>query len=347
MMADILLRDGKTIGSYKKPYIIAEVNSSHNGNIGVAKEMILKAKEAGCDCVKFQSWSTDSLYSKDYYDSNPIAKRIISKFSLPETELLELSRYCNEIGISFSSTPYSRGEVDFLVNECNVPYIKIASQDVNNYPYLEYIASKNVPIILSTGMAELDEIKKAVAVIEKQGNRKIILLHCISIYPAEPETINLNNIVGLREIFSDYPVGFSDHSLGTEMAVAATALGSCAVEKHLTLDKSKMGMDNNMAIEPEEMKTLVHGCHNVFSAMGNKERMVSAEEYEQRKKMRRSIVFARNLPAGHKLSIKDMDFKRPGTGLAPELTDSLVGRVLSRDVEADRLISQDDISGEL
>ena len=131
-MSDILLRDGKTVGNYNRPYIIAEVNSSHNGSVKIAREMIMEAKKAGCDCVKFQSWSAESLYSKSYYDTNPIAKRIVSKFSLNEEQLYDLAIYCREIGIAFSSTPYSRAEVDFLVDQCFAPYIKIASQDINN-----------------------------------------------------------------------------------------------------------------------------------------------------------------------------------------------------------------------
>ena len=255
-MAKIILNDGKVLEDYGTPYVVAEVNSSHNGNIEVARQMIKAAKDAGCDCVKFQSWSAESLYSKTYYDKNPITKRIVTKFSLSQDELLEMAKYCKELGIGFSSTPYSEPEVDFLADECEVPFIKIASMEVNNYPFLTYIAKKKLPIVLSTGMAEIEEVKKAVQVIEEAGNKQICLLHCISIYPADPETINLNNIKMLRDLFPDYPIGFSDHTLGWEIACAAVAMGSALIEKHITLDKTKMGMDNNMAIEPDEMKAL-------------------------------------------------------------------------------------------
>lgn len=170
-MPDVLLKDGKCIGSENRPYFIAEVNSSHNGDIEIARKMIDSAKIDGCDCVKFKSWSADSLYSKKYYDSNPIAKRIISKFSLAEIKLLELAKYCQRVGIAFASTPYSRHEVDFLVDECGVPFIKVASQDVNNYPYLKYIASKQVPIILSTEMVDIEEVRKVVDAITSQNNQ--------------------------------------------------------------------------------------------------------------------------------------------------------------------------------
>lgn len=342
-MAEVILRDKTIIGDYKKPYIVAEVNSSHNGDVQTAKDMVKRAKEAGCNCVKFQSWSAESLYSKSYYDSNPIAKRIVQKFSLSEDELLDIANYCNEIGISFSSTPYSRSEVDFLVDKCNAPYIKVASMDINNYSYLEYIAKKDVPVILSTGMAELDEIIKAVKVFETVKNKQLILLHCISIYPAEASTIHLNNIIGLRNEFPNYPIGFSDHTYGTEIAAAATALGACVIEKHFTLDKSKMGMDNNMAIEPDEMAELVKNCNNVYEAMGTAEKIVSQAEYEQRKKMRRSVIAARDLPKGTIIKLEDLDVKRPGDGLPPEYIEKLIGKTVNCEISADTMILKSNV----
>ena len=342
-MAEIILKDKTLIGDYKKPYIVAEVNSSHNGSVELAKEMVKKAKEVGCDCVKFQSWSAETLYSKSYYDSNPIAKRIVQKFSLSEDELFDIANYCKEIGISFSSTPYSKHEVDFLADKCSVPYIKVASMDINNYEYLKYIAKKGIPVILSTGMAELDEVKKAVKVFEEAGNTQLILLHCISIYPAEPSTIHLNNIPGLRKEFPQYPIGFSDHTYGTEIAAAATALGACVIEKHFTLDKAKMGMDNNMAIEPAEMEQLVKNCNNIYEAMGTQERIVSQAEYEQRKKMRRSIVAAKDLTKGSKICADNLNVKRPGDGLPPEKMEMLIGRVLKHDINEDTMILESDV----
>ena len=341
-MRKLLFRDNTVIGNYCKPYIIAEVNSSHNGSVEVARQMIDKAKEAGCSCVKFQSWSAQSLYSKTYYKSNPIAERIVRKFSLSEDELKGVAEYCREVGISFSSTPYSEAEVDALL-EFGAPYIKIASMDINNYGYLKYIAETKAPIILSTGMAEMDEIRRAVDIIKTAGNENLALLHCISIYPAAPSTIHLNNIPMLQAEFPDCPVGFSDHTLGTEISSAATALGAAIIEKHLTLDKTKPGMDNNMAIEPEEMALLVRNCTNVFEAMGSKTRVVSAAEYEQRKKMRRSIIAVKDLPAGTILSWADLGAKRPGDGIPVDKLETLVGKKLKNFVEADTLLSEEDI----
>ena len=342
-MTHMTLRDGHIIGNYQKPYVIAEVNSSHNGDVETAKKMIKAAKNAGCSCVKFQSWSAETLYSKTYYKANPIAQRIVAKFALSEDKLKECADYCKEVGIAFSSTPYSKAEVDALLN-MGAPYIKIASMDINNYGYLKYIAETKAPIVLSTGMAEMNEVRKAVDIIKTAGNEKLALLHCISIYPAAANTIHLNNIPMLQNEFPDCPVGFSDHTLGTEIACAATTLGAAIIEKHLTLDKTKPGMDNNMAIEPDEMALLVKNCENVFEAMGAKTRIVSDAEYEQRKKMRRSVIAAKDLKAGTVLSLTDLAAKRPGDGISVDRLETLVGKTLKRDVEADTLLTPEDLA---
>ena len=344
MKKNIKLRSSSIIGENIKPYFIAEMNTSHFGNMDVAKKMIEEAKNSGCDCVKFQSWSADSLYSKSYYDENPIAKRIFNKFALSEDEMLEVANYCKEIEIDFSSTPYSNSEVDFLINDCNAAFIKIASMELNNYPYLKYIGKTGVPIILSTGMGELGEIKKAVETIEKTGNKNICILHCISIYPCETSSINLKNISGLIKEFPDYLIGYSDHSIGTEMASAAIALGACVIEKHFTLDSSKIGMDNQMATEPEEMTQMVQNCKNVQIALGSPNRTVLFDEIEQRKNMRRSIIFNKDLNSGSKIKFEDLDVKRPGTGLPPEKINELVGQKLIKNVAGNTLVRLSDFS---
>ena len=344
MKKNIKLRNSSIIGESIKPYFIAEMNTSHFGNMDIAKKMIEEAKKSGCDCVKFQSWSADSLYSKSFYDENPIAKRIFNKFALNNDEMLEVANYCKEIEIDFSSTPYSNREVDFLINDCNAAFIKIASMELNNYPYLDYIGKTGAPIILSTGMGELEEIKKAVKTIENTGNKNICILHCISIYPCETSTINLKNISGLIKEFPDYLIGYSDHSVGTEMASAAIALGACVIEKHFTLDSSKIGMDNQMASEPDEMTQMVQNCKNVQIALGSPNRTVLFDELEQRKNMRRSVIASKDLKAGSKISITDLDVKRPGTGIPPEKINDLVGKTLKNDVKGDTLIKKSDIS---
>lgn len=343
-MRSIQLRNSRKLSENSKPYIVAEVNTSHSGNMAIAKQMIAKAKEIGCDCVKFQSWSAETLFSKTFYKENPIANRIFKKFSFAEDALAEAAAYCQEIGIGFSSTPYSKAEVDFLAKKTNAPFIKVASMDLNNYQYLDYIARTGVPMVLSTGMSDMTEIRRAVKTIEAAGNTNICILHCVSIYPPRTSSLSLKNITGLRNEFPNYPIGYSDHSLGTEMSAASIALGAVLVEKHFTLDQKKIGMDNQMASEPEEMAQLVKFCHNVHEALGTVERVVPDEELEQRKKMRRSLIAAKDLKKGTVLKLEDLDAKRPGTGFPPEMMESLVGKTLSRDIEQDTLFSEEDFA---
>ena len=342
-MSECRFLDGTVISDYGRPYIVAEVNSSHKGSVDTAKQMIDAAASIGCDCVKFQSWSAESLYSKTYYDANPISRKIVAKMSLSPDDLKLLADYCGEKGIAFSSTPYSKEEVDFLIDECHAPYIKIASMEVSNPRFLEYIALKKVPIVLSTGMSTFEETERAVSVLKGAGAGQIVLLHCVSVYPAAIETINLNNMIGLRERFPEYPIGFSDHTEGDEAAIAAVALGAGLIEKHLTLDRSKVGMDNSMATEPEEFRALVSKCRNTQKALGSRERTVLPEEMEQRKNMRRSIIAASDIPAGKIIEERDLSAKRPGTGISPDRAAELIGKKAVRDIEADTLISFDDI----
>jgi N-acetylneuraminate synthase len=300
--------------------------------------MIAKAKEVGCDCVKFQSWSADSLYASSYYKGNAIARRIVSRFSMDESSLQELAGYCREIGIDFASTPYARVEAGFLVKSCQVPFLKIASMELNNLPYLRHLGQLGAPLVLSTGMGSLEEIVQAVRTIEQTGNRQIAILHCISSYPVPAESTRLHNILGLRSEFPQYPIGYSDHTIGSEIPAAAVALGACLVEKHFTLDNSRIGMDNQMATEPLEMKVMVDMCRKVQRAMGGAGRIVDEAERAQIPKMRRSLVTARPLAAGHVLSEADLDAKRPGTGIPPNEMPSVIGRRLLADLGGDELI---------
>jgi len=338
-MSSVTLKNGRIVGDYLSPYFIAELNTSHFGDMGIARSMIDKAKECGCDCVKFQSWSDETLYSRGHYKENPIAKRIIKKFSFGSEQLRELARYSAEVGLEFSSTPYSNEEAHFLANECNAPFIKIASMELNNTPYLSYLGSLGVPLILSTGMGTMPEIIRAVKTIESTSNTQIIILHCVSIYPVEPTAIRLQNILGLRSEFPSHPIGYSDHSIGMEIPVAAIALGACLIEKHFTLDSSKIGMDNQMAAEPDAMAKMIGACKRAHSSLGGTERILLEAEKNQIPKMRRSIVAKRNLPAGHVLTAEDLDAKRPGTGIEPCEIHSLIGKKITVDLEADEIIS--------
>lgn len=332
-MSVIRLRSGREIGDYLKPYIVAELNTSHFGDIGIARSMIDRAKEAGCDCVKFQSWSAETLYCESYYKDNAIAKRMVKKFSLNDKQLQELSVYAGARGIDFASTPYSIKEAAFLVEQCNVPFVKIASMELNNLPYLTDLGRLGVQLVLSTGMGTLEEIATAVKTIESTGNNQLVILHCNSVYPADPDIIRLQNIAGLRSEFPAYPIGFSDHSQGIEIPVASVALGACLIEKHFTLDSSRIGMDNQMATEPEEMQAMIRACHRVHAAMGGTGRILGVGEKAQVAKMRRSVITTRALKAGDVLTEADLDSKRPATGIPPDQLMQLVGQRLTQDID--------------
>lgn len=332
------LNDGILIENHGRPYFIAELNTSHFGKVETAREMIVAAKAAGCDCVKFQSWSASTLYSNTYYRHNPVAKRFVDKFSFSSAQLKELADFARLQGLAFSSTPYAREEVDFLLEQCGVPFIKIASMEIDNLPYLDYIARTGSAIILSTGMSDQSEIDRAVQCIRAAGNDQVCVLHCVSIYPAEPSTINLNNILTLRQRHPDLAIGYSDHTLGAATPIAAVALGAPIIEKHFTLDAAKIGMDNQMAMEPDDFVAMIDACRTAWQSLGSHERVVSEAELAQRRNMRRSVVTRHAIAAGTLLTAEHLDFKRPGDGYSPAQVDEVLGRRVLQDIAADEVL---------
>ena len=335
-----VLNNKREISNECVPYFIAEVNTSHFGDIEKAKKLIDAVKKAGADCVKFQSWSTDSLYSNDFYKENPMAKRFVKKFSLDENEQEILAEYCKSVNIDFASTPYSIEEANFLINKCKVPFIKVASMDINNYPYLRYLAKTESAIIISSGMANFDEITKAIKLLESEGAKNVILLHCISIYPAAPELINLNHIRFLKESFPNITIGYSDHTLGIEVGIASVAMGACVIEKHFTLDSSVIGMDNQMAMEEKELTQMVTSIKNTFKALGTQEKIVSHEELDQSKKMRRSLVAAKEMKIGDILTEDCLEAKRPGTGICVSEWDTYLNKKIIKPILKDSLLTK-------
>lgn len=340
---NIILNNERIIGDSYSPYFIAELNTSHFGDLEKAKEMIQMVKECGGDCVKFQSWSEHTLYSKEFYNENPIAKRFIKKLSMSEQKLKELQVYAKSIDIDFASTPYSVSEVDFLIKECEVPFIKVASMDINNFPYLRYLAKTKCAIILSTGMADFSEIIKAVEILESSGAENVCLLHCVSIYPVTPELVNLNNIITLKSTFPRQLIGYSDHTLGIDVGLASVALGASVIEKHVTLDKSIIGLDNQMAIEFDDLKQMVESVKNVFNSLGSHDRVIGKDELIQRTKMRRSLVANSDLNSGDILTEANLGAKRPGTGISVSEFDLIVGSTVNKRLEKDTLISLSDL----
>ena len=339
----VKLNNNKEISNKYSPYFIAELNTSHFGDLNKAKEMIVAAKDSNCDCVKFQSWTKESLYSSDFYDENPIAKRFINKLSLDNSELIELANFCKKLGIDFASTPYSTEEANFLLSHCDVPFIKVASMDINNLPFLRHIAKSGSSIVLSTGMAEEYEIEVAINELEAYGAKNIVILHCISIYPSPYEIVNLNNILNFKTKYQRYEVGYSDHTLGIEAACASVSLGANMIEKHFTLDSSIIGMDNQMAIEKEEFKSLIKSCKKIYSSLGGNDRKVGKEEMDQRLKMRRSLVAKKDINPGEYLSEDNICAKRPGNGISVSLWDSYIGKKVGNYIRKDSLIKLEDI----
>lgn len=348
----VLLSTGFELKNFGKPFIIAEIGSNHNGNMHLARKIIDAAKECGCDAVKFQSFNDKSLISQAEYNANTVyndsakkhfgsLREMVEKYYLREEQHYELKEYCNKIGIIFSSSPFSNEEVDLLI-KLDVPYLKVASMDINNYPLLRYMASTKKPILLSTGMATLAEIDNAVHIIEKEGNSQIVLLHCISIYPPAYEDIHLRNITMLQQAFP-YPIGFSDHSIGTHIPLAAVALGSCVIEKHFTIDKELPGWDHEISADPSEMKAIVAQTKLVNTALGSFNRIVSAAEEIKKLKFRRSIVAACDLVNGQIIGKDDITSKRPGTGLPADLADYILGRTVKRDIPYDSLLKWEDL----
>ena len=266
---------------------------------------------------------------------------MVEKYYLKEEQHFELKEYCSKIGIDFCSSPFSKKEVDLLV-EVGVPFLKVASMDINNLELLTHMAKTQKTIILSTGMSTISEIDQAIRTIESQGNHQIILLHCISIYPPKYEDIHLNNIKMLQQTF-DYPVGFSDHTIGVSIPLASVALGACVIEKHFTLDKDLPGWDHQISANPAEMKAIVEEGKNIQKSLGNFARTVSEEEENKKLKFRRSIVSSKKLEKGDVLDIQSVDVKRPGTGIPADQIQHIIGRKVNKNIEEDELIFWKDL----
>lgn len=324
-------------------YIIAELNTSHNGDLQVAKKMVIAARESGADCVKFQSFSPESLYSETYFDSNPMVKRIFNKVSLSETELYDLSLFCTEVGLDFSSTAYNYSEIDFLSNECNPAFLKIASMDINNYDFLRHVAKKKLPIILSTGMSSFNEVQIAVNVLNENGDRDITILHCTSNYPTESKDVSLKNILTLQKMFPSNRIGFSDHTIGYLAPVLAIGMGAAVIEKHFTLDNRLIGLDNQMAANPDEFMQMVEKIRVAEIILGSTSRVIGDEELAMSFKMRRSLVLNKSKLAGEKILLEDLEAKRPGNFISVSNKDYVLGRTLKHDKKIGSYLTDDDI----
>src|SRR6185369_17047632 len=332
-MATTIQVGDKRIGAGAPVFIIAEAGVNHNGDLDMAKRLIHVAVAAGADAVKFQSFKAEVLVTATAPKANyqtqttPAAEsqlEMLRKLELSKEDHEELAAYCKSKGILFLSTPFDEASAD-LLDTLSVPLFKISSGDLTNTPLLTHVAKKQKPVILSTGMANLAEVREAVETLNAAGCDKIVLLHCVSDYPADPADMNLRAIQTLRETFG-VPAGFSDHTQGLEVALAAAALGASVIEKHFTLDRTLPGPDHRASLEPAELTTFISGIRTVESSLGNGEKVPTAREIETAKVARRSIVAAQTIPSGKIVERHMLAVKRPATGLPPAQLDSIVGR---------------------
>ena len=334
----------------KKTFIIAEAGVNHNGSIVLAKKLIDKAVDAGVDAIKFQTFKSENLVTKnarkaDYQKKNTGSEsqyNMLKKLELSHEDFLELYAYCNKKEILFLSTPFDFESVD-LLEKINVPLYKISSGDLTNTPLLRYIAKLNKEIILSTGMASLGEIETAINEINKCSNNKIILLHCTSNYPTDYIDINLNAMITLKNAFN-VTVGYSDHSMGIEVPIAAVAMGASVIEKHFTLDKNMEGPDHKASLDPIELKSMVKSIRNIENSLGSGIKKCNINEESTKAVARKSIVAAKDIKIGEVISYDNIVFKRPGEGLSPIYIDEVVGKICKESIEKDEYITFYNIS---
>ena len=333
-------------------FLIAEAGGNHNGDVGMARRLIDAAKEAGADAVKFQTFSAERLVTADapqaaYQIRNlGVAEgqyAMLKRLELSEDAHRELLQHCEARGILFLSTPFEEESADFL-ESLGVTAYKIPSSEITNTPFLAHVACKGKPLIVSTGMSTMEEVHEAVAVIRQSGNPPLALLHCVSNYPAAPEDINLRAMATLREAFG-VPVGYSDHTQGLEIALAAVALGACIIEKHFTLDRALPGPDHKASLEPTELQNLVTAIRRVEASFGDGNKRPMAGELVNKPLMQKSLVTRRFVPAGKVFEPADLACRRPATGLPPAWFARIVGRTAARDVPENTPLTLADIEG--
>lgn len=331
--------DGRVISRDYEPYIIAEMSANHNGSIERAKRTIEAAKQCGAHAVKLQTYTPDTMTidcdKSEFIIKNGLWKgrklyELYGEASTPYEWHAELFAFAKEVGLTLFSTPFDETAVE-LLEHLNAPAYKISSFEITDLPLIKLAASTGKPLLISTGMASLDEIYDAVEISRSNGCQSILLFHCISSYPAPIEESNLKKLEVLRQEF-DVEVGLSDHTLGTTASIAAVALGASAIEKHFTLDKQDLGPDSEFSIEPNELISLVRDTKKSWLAIGHDATKVPNTQ-NQSMAFRRSIYFVKNINAGEKITKDDIRRIRPGYGIPPEFYDEVVGQTLLQDVE--------------
>jgi len=334
-----------------KVYVIAEAGVNHNGSLEIALKLVQAAKASGADAVKFQTFRADLLatasahkaaYQERTTSATETQFQMLQRLELsPEAHRLIIEE-CRRVGIQFLSSPFDIESAD-LLEQLNVPVYKIPSGEITNLPYIRHIAQKGKPVILSTGMSTLGEVEEALTSFREFGASDITLLHCVTEYPAPFKEINLRAMQTMRTAFG-LPVGYSDHSPGTEIALAAVALGATVIEKHFTLDRTLPGPDHAASLEPSELRQMITSIRHVEAALGDGIKMPAKCEIANISAARKSLVASRPLSAGHRLKVEDLAIKRPGTGILPRQQQDLVGRVLCCDVQKDELLRWDHLA---
>lgn len=328
-------------------YIIAEAGVNHNGDISLARKLIEAAYEAGADAVKFQTFRTEKILTRDTgmatYQTENLGTNItqfemVKKLELGFGDFLELQAHAKSVGIDFLSTPDDEDSLDFLTGEMKMPWIKIGSGEVTNLPFLRKIADKQNPMILSTGMSTLGEVEGAVRTIQQINKQDLVLLHCTTNYPCPPEEVNLRAMLTLKQAFQ-LRVGYSDHTLGSEVPVAAVALGAEVIEKHLTLDTGMEGPDHRASLSPLEFAEMVRQIRAIERALGSGVKQPNKSEERIKPLVRRRVVAARNLPAGTVLQFDHLSFKRANEGIFVDQVDLLIGRRLNRNLTEDASVT--------
>lgn len=329
----------------KKVCIIAEAGVNHNGNIDLAKEMIRVAKDAGVDYVKFQTFRPQNLvskfaekaeYQKKSTGSGESQLEMLEKLTLSDEDYFSLKSYCDEQQIGFISTPFDLDSIAFL-EQLNMDFWKIPSGEITNLPYLEAIGRTGKKVVLSTGMSEISEVQEAISVLEKNGTKEIILLHCNTQYPTPFQDVELLAMTDLKKK-TGKRVGYSDHSLGIEVPIAAAALGAEVIEKHFTLDRSMEGPDHLASLEPEDLKNMVKAIRNIEQALGNGVKKVSPSEMENKNIARKSIIAKCSIQKGEVFTEENLTTKRPGNGISPMKWYEILGKKATRDFSEDELI---------
>lgn len=338
----------RSIGNGAPCFIIAEAGVNHNGDIELARKLVDIAKEAGSDAVKFQTFKAERIVTKDAKKaayqmqttgSSQSQYEMIKGLELNEDDFKSLAAYSKRKDILFLSSPFDLESINIL-SEIGVPAFKIASGEITNFPLIREISQRGMPVILSTGMADLGEIEAALQVIRSVGLQEIVLLHCVSSYPTSACDVNLRAMETLRSAFK-LPVGFSDHTCGIAASIASVAMGACVLEKHFTADKDLPGPDHKASLGPSELKEMVRCVRYTERILGDGIKKPTKEELETRKAVRKSIVAACDLPIGICLQENMLDIKRPGTGIAPEQMHALVGRRIKAEIKKDEIITWD------